>query len=343
MSNNYKEIECYFLQSFLSEKVNVNINNLDKQNYFFDLSKYFQLSGYILNSLDFSKNTITLKEKLVKLNKNYLKKILLMRYEILKISNIFDKNNIEYMVLKGMAMEIKEIDSCRQFRDLDILVMQKDLKKAYKLLKNSGYEYFNRDSNDDVKYIRNMHHIPPMINDARVIVELHYRITKPNLFKSCPLTDVAFIEKEKCEGINVPSDRFLLAHSLYHGVLHHELSFGPNFLLDIKNILKKNPSADESINNLLKDLKLSKKYHESKLLIESCNHQKNIDDSLLAKFNTVFEGKKIFPRKVGLHNNGITILKLLRYIRYISYSHQLSYWSPKLIYYLVKSLLKKIM
>ena len=80
----------------------IDIKNLEKQNYFFNLSKEFQLSGYLLNSIDFSESTIALKEKLVKLSNNYLKKILLMKYETLKIGNMFDKNNIEYVILKGM-------------------------------------------------------------------------------------------------------------------------------------------------------------------------------------------------------------------------------------------------
>ena len=342
MSNFHKEIESYFLQSFLSKKVKVNIENPEKQNYFFNLSKDFQLSGYLLNSIDFSENTFLLKEKLVKLHSNYLKKILLMRYEILKISSLFERNNIEYVVLKGMAMEIKEIDSSREFRDIDILINQKDLKRAYALLRSSGYFYYNKQSNDCAKYLRDMHHLPPMVNNMGVIVELHHRITLPTIFKSCPLTNIAFLDKEIRDGINVPSDKILLVHTLYHGVLHHELNFGPNFLLDIKNILMQNKYADNSINNLLKDLDLSKKYNESKLLIEICNHKKSIDDSLLAKFNTVFEGKKIFPKKEDLQINKISLLRLFKFFKYSSYYYQMPYWSPKLIYFVIKSSFKKL-
>ena len=208
MSNFHKEIESYFLQSFLSKRVKINIENPKKQNYFFDLSKHFQLSGYLLNSIDFSENTILLKKKLTKLHNNYLKKILLMRYEILKISNLFDKNNIEYVVLKGMAMEIKEIDSSREFRDIDILINQKDLKRAYALLRSSGYFYYNKQSNDCAKYLRDMHHLPPMVNNMGVIVELHHRITLPTIFKSCPLTNIAFWIKKYEMGSTFPLIRF---------------------------------------------------------------------------------------------------------------------------------------
>jgi hypothetical protein len=335
----YKEIEKYFLQSFLSKKVKVDIKNSEKQNYFFNLSKYFQLSGYLLNSIDFSENTIVLKERLTKLNNNYLKKILLMRYEISKISNLFDKNNIDYVVLKGMAMEIKEMNSFRHFRDLDILIKHEDLKKAYKLLKRSGYTYFNSHSNDSVKYIRDMHHIPPMINDARVIVELHHRISKASLFKSCPLANVAFLEKEKCGGVNVPSDRFLLAHTLYHGILHHKLMSGPIFLLDIKNILVKNTNADISINVLLKKLDLIHEYQQAKILIKNCKNKKYIDDELLKNFNSIFKFNKIFHKEID--NKKISLERLVKSIRSSSYYYQIPYWSPKLILILVTRYLKK--
>lgn len=342
MNPNHKEFESIILQSFLSNRIEVNIEDAKNQEYFFNLAKSFQFSGYLLKSLYYSEKTITLKKNLERLNNNYLKKILLMRYEISQIAQLFNENNIEYVVLKGMAMKIKKIDPCRQFRDLDILILKKDLKRAYYLLKAFGYSYLNKQSNDGIKYIGNMHHLPPMINNKGIVIELHHRVTLPDLFNSCPLTAAAFEETEMYDDIKIPSDKFLLAHALYHGVRHHELSFGPNFLLDIKNILKKNSNADNSINNLLKDLNLSKKYNESKLLIEICNHKKSIDDSLLAKFNTVFEGKKIFPKKEDLQINKISLLRLYKFFKYNSYYYQMPYWSPKLIYFVIKSSFKKL-
>lgn len=342
MNLGHKELELYLLQPFLSNKIEINIEDAHNQKKFFDLAKSFQLSAYLLRSINYSKKTTPLKENLIKLNNNYLMKILAMRYEISKISKIFDENNIEYVVLKGMAMEIKKIDSCRHFRDLDILIKNKDLKKAYRLLKTSGYRYYNGNSNDCVKYIRDMHHIPPMVNDARVIVELHLRVTKPSIFKSCPLTNLAFLEKEKCNGINVPSDEFLLAHTLYHGILHHDLNFGPNFLLDMKNILIKNSDADISINNLLESLNLINHYNECKLLIRNCKLKESIDDSMITEFNSIFRGKKIFSRKNDIKDNKITLSRIFRFIKFNSYYYQVPYWSPKLVYFIIRSLIKKL-
>jgi hypothetical protein len=342
MNPNHKEFESIILQSFLSNRIEVNIEDAKNQEYFFNLAKSFQFSGYLLKSLHYSEKTITLKKNLERLNNNYLKKILLMRYEISQIAQLFNENNIEYVVLKGMAMRIKKIDPCRQFRDLDILILKKDLKRAYCLLKDFGYAYLNKQSNDGIKYIGDMHHLPPMINNKGIVIELHHRVTLPNLFNSCPLTTAAFEEAEMYDDIKVPSDKFLLAHILYHGIFHHELNSGPNFLLDIKNILKKNLDADNSINNLLENLNLTDQYSKSKLLIESCNHKKSIDASLIIKFNSIFKGKKIFPKKEDLQNNKISLLRLFKFIKYNCYYYQMPYWSPKLIYFVIKSSLKKL-
>ena len=103
MSEYHQEFESYFLQSFLPNKIQINIESANLQNYFFDLSKSFQLSGYLLNSIDFSEKTMPLKENLIRLNNNYLKKSLIMRYEISKITQLFNQNNIDYVVLKGIA------------------------------------------------------------------------------------------------------------------------------------------------------------------------------------------------------------------------------------------------
>ncbi len=342
MNPHHQEFESYFLQTFLSNKIKINIKDSENQRYFFDLSKSFQMSGYLLKSIDFSENTLALKDKLIKLNDNYLKKILLMRSEVSKIAELFDKNGIGYVVLKGMAIKIKKIDPCRQFRDLDILIKQKDLKKAYKLLRASGYAYFNSCANDSVKYIRDMHHIPPMVNDARIIIELHCRITKASIYKSCPLTEHAFSEREIYDGISVPSDRVMLAHILYHGILHHELKFGPYFLLDAKNVLLKNSDTNKSIINLLKKMGLSDFYEEVKLLLEKCKNKKHIDSMLLNEFRSLFNGKDLFSTKADDQNNKKSISRLIKYIKYNSYYYQLPYSSPKLIFLILKKLLKKI-
>ena len=333
MNRYHHEFESYFLQTFLSKKIEIDIEDVENQNYFFSLSKTFQFSSYLLRSLEYSKNTLDLKQKLKLLSDNYLKKSLLMKYEIFKIVSLFNENNIEYVVLKGMAIKIKKIDSCRQFRDLDILVKKKDLTKSYELLKTYGYTYYNNESNDSTKYLRHMHHLPPMVNESGITVELHHRITLSNIFKECPLTNKAFIEKEVIDGICVPSNKILIAHSLSHGILHHKLMSGPTFLLDIKNLLMKGFKEDKSLDKILEKLDLTNEYNEAKLLIESCKHKDRVDDLLIERFDNLFKGNNIFPMKMDFLNKKSSLFRL---IQFNSYYFQLPYWSPKLIFFLFK-------
>ena len=219
--------------------------------------------------------------------------------------------------------------------------MKKDLKRAYELLKESGYIYFNDKLKNEMINLIDMHHLPPMINNSGVTVEIHHRITLPRIFKSCPLTDVAFSEKEICDGINIPSDKFLLVHTFYHGILHHELKSGPVFLLDLKSILNKNPNADNSIIDLLDKVNLTNEYKQAKLLIESCKNKKYVDDLLFKKFQFMFKGNEIFPMKIDPPDIKTSLLRLIKFIELNSYYYKLPYWSPRLIFYIFKNLYKR--
>ena len=304
------------MQPFLSNKLEINIDDKKLQDNFFYSSKYFQLSGYLLRCISFSKKTSALKHKLEKLNDNYIKKILLMRYEVSELAKLFKDNDLEYVILKGMAMQIKNIDPYRQFRDLDILVKKKDLKKAYELLKTFGYAYLNNQSNDDIRYLGDMHHLPPMRNHAGIVIELHHRLTLTDKYQSCPLTEITFSERELCDGVYVPSDKVMLAHTLYHGIIHHELKSGPIFLLDIKGIFKKNLFADDSIDNLLENLGLTEEFKQCKSLLKECENKKYIDNDLQKKFNVLYEGKEIFPD--ALIERKKTLLRLIKYIKLVA-------------------------
>jgi len=181
-----------------------------------------------------------------------------------------------------------------------------------------------------------------MTNNARVIVELHYRMTKSSIYKSCPLTEHAFSEREIYNGVGVPSNKVMLLHTLYHGILHHELDFGPNFLLDTKNILFKNPDAKKSINNLLEEMGLTIAFEEVRLLLEKCKNKKYIDSELLNEFHSLFGRKDLFSSVADHQNKTKSFARLTKFIKYNSYYYQLPYWSPRLIFLIFKRLLGKL-
>ena len=92
-----------------------------------------------------------------------LKKLINQR-ELLKISKLFNENEIEYVFLKGSAINFLCDDYVRYARDLDVLVKKKSLKKAYKLLKNIGYRYLDPLVSDNANFINNKHHLPVLSN-----------------------------------------------------------------------------------------------------------------------------------------------------------------------------------
>ena len=83
-----------------------------------------------------------------------------------------------------------------------------------------------------------------MINSNKTILELHFRITKPNYFSECPLAKYFFLNQEEINGIKVPDANGMINHAIYHGVQHHDRFIGPQVFLDIHQIL-----AHENIKN----------------------------------------------------------------------------------------------
>ena len=84
-----------------------------------------------------------------------------------------------------------------------------------------------------------MHHIPPMINANGTVIELHHRITSPEIYKFCPLKDIFINSSEKIGKFRIPPPEGLVMHAMYHGIQHNFLRDGPMFLIDIKNIISK--------------------------------------------------------------------------------------------------------
>jgi len=98
----------------------------------------------------------------------------------IKISNteihIFNKNNIEYVYLKGSALLlVKPYDTLndRMIGDIDILVSQKDLSKAHKILIDQGFQEMKSKFNF-TKGVISQRHLKRLVNQKFIsAVELH--------------------------------------------------------------------------------------------------------------------------------------------------------------------------
>ena len=71
--------------------------------------------------------------------------------QLLFISNLFEKNKINYVFLKGSAFLLQNYFDDLKIRmvgDIDILVHSKNLQKAEQILKNEGFKNPNGIQND---------------------------------------------------------------------------------------------------------------------------------------------------------------------------------------------------
>ena len=101
--------------------------------------------------------------------------------EINKIEKELKKNKIDFVFLKGASLLktiYKNYVGIRMMHDIDILVSQKHITLAKKILNNLNY-YDRGFENKIVKTI----HLPILLNKEKNIgVELHYELTKENSF-----------------------------------------------------------------------------------------------------------------------------------------------------------------
>lgn len=101
--------------------------------------------------------------------------------ELINILHLFEKNNIPAIPYKGPVLAITVYNNLafRQFGDLDILVRQRDVIKAKKLLISQGYRPLYALSEGQEKIFLSTRYSHPCVRDNDGIsVDLHWRITK---------------------------------------------------------------------------------------------------------------------------------------------------------------------
>lgn len=270
---NESQFSNIFISPLFDEKISLDEIDLDIHNEIIDLSNFFCMPSLILKSINYSKSSPNkviqnLKEQAYIANL----KNLINRKEIFKIAKLFHRNQIEYVFLKGSAINLLDIGYIRHARDIDILVSKECLSKAYKLLKGIGYIYRNPLVSDESKYISASHHLPVMTNNEGALVEIHHRVTDILSYKKCPLTEI-MLKKYATIKINnvdlmIPKLNHLITHIVYHAVIHHKFNLGPIFLYDVKYL--KNLIVDEKdLLNLLSQAGLEKDYMQIARFIEN--------------------------------------------------------------------------
>lgn len=232
------------------------LSEIDKSIYdeALDLSNRFLLPSQILNNLIYDKETPNpLIDGLIKQTQIGNLKKLINHKELLKIAKLFNENSINYVFMKGSAINVLSDGYVRYSRDLDVLVCKQSILKAYELLKEIGYAYLNPMVSDSAKYTNQTHHLPILTNGEGALVEIHHRVTKKSIYKECPLTELMLnnqliISKDQVN-IKIPKINHTIVHIILHAFKQHRLSLGPIFLYDIQFLI--NACKDENQHELI--------------------------------------------------------------------------------------------
>ena len=249
--------------------------------------------------------------------------------------------------MKGVAYEsIKLFNSnLRQFRDIDLLVDKADLKEAFDCILQLDYEYETKLANKKCLYLHDKHHLPVLLNKNKTAIELHHRVTKPSIYKECPLTQYFFSNSKK----DIPDTFGLIIHSLYHAFQHHQLKQGPIYIFDVLKLLDK-VSADEILNNkYIKTMNL-KKDLERMIDLKNSIKDKNVSDysfeQLPEEPNQFYKENPNDKKYSLLFNNNqsqkLTISLLLEKLRFYKYKYQTNFISLKFILVIILEFMQNL-
>lgn len=216
----------------------VKIRNILKSNlewdYFFDLALFHRVYPIVY------KNIVKLDLKEVpkdilgrlrfRTNKNNLQ-MMKITAELVKVTALFDTEGIKSISVKGPALALKLYKNLnyRPSRDLDILIKEKDIKKAEKLLVDLGYKVEHRkeklNDKEIADYMKKHRHFCYYHSEKRMRIELHWNLYYPSSHMTKEFDFNEFWRKKKeinISGhmINVFSDEDLFFILTLHGASH---------------------------------------------------------------------------------------------------------------------------
>lgn len=157
---------------------------------------------------------------------DFVQKNMLMSSELIKIMELFKKNNIKALAFKGPVLSQESYGNIifRQYGDLDILVSEEQLAKAGELLISQGYN-----SSFPLKVLENQICLS-VTNDLgfrhpskSILIELHWRLFREKIAEHLQFSEI-FNDKREIliNGKNVPtlSVEMLLVYLCLHGSKH---------------------------------------------------------------------------------------------------------------------------
>lgn len=340
MQNNEKIYK--FLTSYLFQKEIALIKfSKEEEKFILDASNHLMLSGFLLNSKSNIQNK-NLEEQLKQQKKLSTMKYMMDKNNLLKISNKFKESDLKPIILKGFSLNLNNVypPGIRFSKDIDILIEKENISEAYRALREVGYKYYNKCSKDKSK-ILNFHQLPVMMNEDGTLIELHWRLTRKDIFINCPITEHAFNKKIKINGFeNLYSldNESLITHLFYHGVIHDEKR---NLLLLLFDLCKAYEAKKFNFPEfkLMEKVKLKAAFSLYLDLIKKIIDKKDNNKNIIRKIMKLTANKK---KNEGFYNFFVFLKRLRKKFRYTSYYYQTHFYEPIFLYFLLIEFYKSL-
>ncbi|MFN3516814.1 MAG: nucleotidyltransferase family protein [Novosphingobium sp.] len=173
---------------------------------------------------------------------------MVQRAELAETCAILADEGIPAVALKGawLAAQAYPDPALRPMRDIDLLVPQADIIRAFERLLAAGYRQAGPAELTLAETVRIDKHMPPLAAPRGTMIELHHRLwerdgrldhASPN---SSEIDVLARAIREE-DGISYPAAEDLLGHVIVHAVYSHRLDVGPLVLCDVEHLLRAAP------------------------------------------------------------------------------------------------------
>ena len=169
---------------------------------------------------------------------------MIQRSELAATCAILAEAGIPAVALKGawLAARAYPDPALRPMRDIDLLVPQADIGRAFDALLGAGYVQAGAAEMTLDEIVLIDKHMPPLLAPRGTMIELHHRLWERDgrLDHASPTsneTEVLARAVRDEDGIGYPAAQDLLAHLIVHAVYSHRLDVGPLVLSDVEHLL----------------------------------------------------------------------------------------------------------
>jgi hypothetical protein len=176
-----------------------------------------------------------------KYRRTTLRNMKLLR-ELHRIVKALDEAEIPVVALKGAYLSsiVYPDAGLRSMSDLDLLIPSGDILRAAAIVEAQGYQFPREVDSHDIEFLH-LHHLPQMVKEGGLRVEIHGRLTKQDELWDCdPQIWWHEVQTVEINGLKVkvlsPID--LVLHLCIHISYHHRFSIGLKHYYDLVVLLQ---------------------------------------------------------------------------------------------------------